>query len=129
MTVVEDFSALKMTRKPTRWLVLRKFALFDRLRHAPLTPRGSESGRKPAGDQNPAPAVEAERGPRRLVLAGQVDWTALSPEATETLRTVALRIALGRSFTEVAEETGLTRDQVATRLRQLREEIRAQLGA
>lgn len=91
---------------------------------------GLESDGKPDRGGNPRPSGEAKREPRkwRRIRADDVDWTALSPEARETLRTFGVRLAFSHSYDEIAAETGATRNQIHDRLTALRREIREQLG-
>jgi hypothetical protein len=64
-----------------------------------------------------------------MIDASEVDWTALSPQARETLRLIALRLALGRNtYAEIAEETGLSIHAISNRMQELRVEILDQLG-
>ena len=106
----------------------------NQLRHGPLIHAsvivsGPESERNGGRGRNGPRAVGAKRGPpaRRVITADDVDWTALSPEAREALRTVGMRVAVGRTYEQIAEETGMTPDAVKKSLTELRAEIRAQL--
>jgi hypothetical protein len=53
------------------------------------------------------------------------NWASLSPEAQETLRTIALPISLGYSQAEVAAALGKTQPIVCARLADLRVELGA----
>jgi hypothetical protein len=85
---------------------------------------GSESERTGRSRRNPGPTGEAKREPleRRKINAAEVDWTALSPQARETLRVVGLRLAFGRRYDEIAEATALSSRTISARMRQLRAE-------
>jgi hypothetical protein len=71
-----------------------------------------------------------------MLRPSEVDFMALSPRAKETLKKIAVPLSLGLSYAEVAAHyevmtpTGpkpATVHQVAGRMRQLREEILAQV--
>lgn len=53
-----------------------------------------------------------------------VNWSALSPEAKETTRLLAIPISQGYSQREACQMAGWTARQAGARLRSLREEIR-----
>jgi hypothetical protein len=69
------------------------------------------------------PAVQ----PATPGLPCEVDWGLISEQGLETLRTIALPIALGLSYKEVAEQRGVTPYFVSKALDQLAEEIRRSL--
>jgi DNA-directed RNA polymerase specialized sigma24 family protein len=58
-----------------------------------------------------------------------VDWESLSEEALATLRDVAVPVALGLRYKEVAAQLGLTENAIGHRMALLRDEVRAHLGA
>lgn len=60
-------------------------------------------------------------------ILAKLDWTALSERSLETLQDIALPISLGRSNSEVAATLGKSEAWVAQRMRELRDEIRAQV--
>jgi hypothetical protein len=82
---------------------------------------------------NPPPKPYHER---KAPLPSEVAFSALSPRAKETLKKIAIPISLGLSYKEVAAQltvlspTGTrpcTENHVANRMKQLREEILAQV--
>ena len=73
--------------------------------------------------------AEWKSRPWPTVSARDVDWEALSQSSAEALTMIALPLALGLTQPEVAEQAGLTRPEVARRMRNLREELLAQVAA
>jgi DNA-binding CsgD family transcriptional regulator len=69
----------------------------------------------------PVNVLQAERPAAR-----RVEWDSLSKQGLETLRMIALPIACGLSYQEVAERRGLTTKAVSRALDVLAEEIRSQ---
>jgi DNA-directed RNA polymerase specialized sigma24 family protein len=59
--------------------------------------------------------------------APRINWTALSPEAQDTIRRIVLPVHFGYSHPEIAAALGCSAGTVTKRLTELRREIRAQL--
>ncbi len=59
----------------------------------------------------------------------QVHWDLLGAEDRETLRLIALRVSLGRTYREVAAELAMTEGEVFRRMRDLRRAVRANIDA
>jgi DNA-directed RNA polymerase specialized sigma24 family protein len=61
------------------------------------------------------------------VLTEQLDWDRLSPGAKWTLRHIVFReVELGWTRQEIADELNLSQAEIATRVSELRRELRAQ---
>jgi DNA-directed RNA polymerase specialized sigma24 family protein len=60
-------------------------------------------------------------------VAANFDWGALSPEAKETLSTIAVPVGLGMQQKEVAAQLGVSASTVAGRMRKLRRELLEQI--
>jgi len=63
------------------------------------------------------------------ISASDVDWKSLSQTGCETLAMIAMPVALGFSYAEVAAQAGLSHAEVVARMRKLREELEAQVAA
>jgi hypothetical protein len=79
-------------------------------------------------------AVQAQRTaewkakPLPTISVSDVDWKRLSRTGCETLAMIALPVALGFSYSEVAAQAGLSHAEVVERMRKLREELAAQVA-
>jgi hypothetical protein len=73
--------------------------------------------------------AEWKAKPWPTISARQVDWRSLSPTSWETLAMIAMPVALGFSYAEIAAQAGLSHAEVAQRMRNLRGELEAQVAA
>jgi hypothetical protein len=64
--------------------------------------------------------AEWKAKPWPTISARQVDWRSLSPTSCETLAMIAMPVALGFSYAEIAAQAGLSHAEVAQRMRNLR---------
>ncbi|MFL5961017.1 MAG: hypothetical protein ACJ75G_12230 [Gaiellaceae bacterium] len=60
-------------------------------------------------------------------LASRVDWTALSAQSKETLRTVVVLVACGYEYSEISPLLGLSTHAIRGRVAMLRAELREQI--
>ena len=74
-------------------------------------------------------ATGVHYGRRASPLAADVDWTRLSSGGRSTLREVALPVSAGATYSELAVRLGVTEGSIMQRMKRLRDEIRAQVGA
>jgi CRP-like cAMP-binding protein len=73
--------------------------------------------------------AEWKARPWPTISASDVDWKRLSQAGCETLAMIALPIALGFSYAEIAAQAGLSHAEVVQRMRKLRSELEAQVAA
>src|SRR5450756_2855721 len=67
--------------------------------------------------------------PTLTTILATVDWNALPTESQRMVRKLAPMISAGFSMREIAQHFGRSNDWMAARIRELREEIIAQVNA